>query len=104
MINLEALIAECEPYTVAYNVAGKALADVGLVPESEYDSVALIAKAAVLVLSRFLALSSESEGGFSQGFNREGLKERIKTLCKTAGINPSGFVQSITVQDGSNRW
>ncbi len=104
MTNLEALRAECEPYTVAQNIAEKALADAGLVPGDDYSSVSLIAKSAVNVLSRFLSLSNESEGGFTQGYNREGLKERLKTLCKTAGLDPSGFVQSITIQDGSNRW
>lgn len=104
MTNLEALRAECEPYTVSPAVAEKALADAGLVPEEDYDNAVLLAKAAVLALRKFLSLSNESEGGFTQGYSIEGLKQRITMLCRTAGLNPSGFVDSITVQDGSSRW
>lgn len=104
MTNLEALRAECEPYTVSSAVANKALADAGLVPVDDYGNASLLAKAAVFALSKFLSLSNESEGGFTQGYSIEGLKQRITVLCHSANLNPSGFVNSITIQDGSCRW
>lgn len=104
MNNLEALIAECEPFTVSNRVAEKALADTGLVPNAEYTSNSGIAKATVLALSRFLSLKSESEGAFSQSFDIEGLKERIKSLCITAGIDASNFMKQNSISDGSKYW
>ena len=104
MTNLEALIAECEPFTVSNRVAEKSLADTGLLSNDTYTSKIGIAKATVLALSRFLSLKSESEGSFSQSFDIEGLKARIKSLCSTAGIDASNFISQKTISDGSKFW
>lgn len=104
MNNLEALMAECEPFTISNRVARKALADAGLSAEVDYTSSRSIAKAAVLALSRFLALKSEGEGAFSQSFDIDGLKARITSLCATAGLDASNYLTQIRISDGSNRW
>ena len=104
MTNLEALIAECEPFTISKRVAEKALADNLISPDSEYSSKTKIAKAAVEVLSRYLSLRSEGEGSFSQGFDKEGLKARIKALAEIAGIDASSYISQVTVFDGSKLW
>lgn len=104
MNNLEALMAECEPFTISSRVATKALVDAGLAAEEDYSNKAGIAKAAVLALSRFLSLKSESEGAFSQSFDIDGLKYRIRSLCATAGLDASNYLTQVTVSDGSNRW
>ncbi|MDP3453013.1 MAG: hypothetical protein Q8R90_08670 [Bacteroidales bacterium] len=104
MNNLEALMAECEPFTISKRTIEKALTDNGLVPDSEYSSKSAIAKTAVEVLSRFLSLRSESEGSFSQGFDKEGLKARIKALAEIAGIDASSYISQVTISDGSKLW
>jgi len=104
MTNLEALLAECEPYTVSSKQAEKALVDAGLTPEEDYSSKASIAKAAVQIIAGFLSLSSESEGGFSQNYDTETLKIKIRTLCITAGLDASRFVSQSMISDGSKLW
>lgn len=104
MTNLEALMAECEPYTVTQKVAEKAINDNSLNPEDEYFDKKAIAKTAIDVLSRFLSLTSEREGAFGQGFDKEGLIMRIKALCQVAGIDASGVVKVSSISDGSHRW
>ncbi len=104
MTNLEALLAECEPYTVSSKQAEKVLLDIDVQPDEDYTSEKSIAKAAVLIISRFLSLNSESEGGFSQNYDTEGLKVRIRTLCQTAGLDASRYVSQSTISDGSKLW
>jgi hypothetical protein len=104
MTNLEALLAECEPYTVSTKQTEKVLLDLELQPEEEYSSEKAIAKAAVYIISRFLSLNSESEGGFSQNYDTEGLKTRIRALCQTAGIDASRYVSQSAISDGSKLW
>jgi len=104
MTNLEALLAECEPYTVSAKQAEKVLLDIGVQPDDEYSSEKSIAKASVHIISRFLSLNSESEGGFSQNYDTEGLKARISALCITAGLDVSRYVSQSTISNGSNLW
>lgn len=104
MNNLEALMAECEPFTISSRVANKALVDTGLSAIEDYSNKVEIAKAAVVALSRFLTLKSEGEGAFSQSFDSDGLKARIKNLCAIGGLNASEYLNQVTVSDGSNRW
>lgn len=104
MTNLEALLAECEPFTISNRVAQKALADAGLLAEEGYSNKASVAKASVFALSRFLALRSEGEGAFSQSFDLEGLKSRIRRLCELSGLDASSFIVQTTIKDGSKFW
>lgn len=104
MTNLEALMAECEPYSISVRVAEKSLADCQLVKDGDYTSKTAIAKAAVIALSRFLTLRSENEGAFSQTFDTAGLQNRICSLCLIAGLNASDYIPRKSVIDGSNYW
>lgn len=99
MTILEALMSECMPYTISANVYTKALVDVGLDGDDEYTASmsGKIFESAAKSLSNFLVLTSESEGGFSQGFDADKLKERIKSLSKQAGIDPSTYTLNPTI-------
>lgn len=104
MTNLEALMADCNPYTVLTGVAEKALSDSGLNPEDDYSDKKNVAKAAVEVLTQFLSLTSEREGAFGQGYDKAGLIMRIKSLCETADIDASRYVTQTKISDGSHLW
>lgn len=96
---LEALISECEPYTVPEKVLLKSLVDVGLDQSEVYslNNSKKVYEAAAGSLSRYTVLASESEGGFSQGFDVSRLKERIVVMCEKAGIDASTFIQTPTI-------
>lgn len=106
---IEALMAELEPYTAAVVVCKKALMDVGLDDVAEdtpytNDCKRTVAIAAIKVLKKFLALSSESLGKSSQSYNIEGLKRRIKELCAENGLDESEYLEIPSVTDGSMLW
>ena len=44
-----------------------------------------------------LSLSSDSTGRSSQSYNREGLEERIKALCKENDLDEADFIEVPTV-------
>lgn len=99
---LEALIAECEPFTVDTKLLMKSLVDIELIPTDIYaanDNVK-VSECAAKVLSQFLVLNSESEGGFSQSFNQTHLKDRIEILCSQAGVDASKYIQKPTINTG----
>ena len=104
----DALMCEVEPYTVSPLTARKALADAGVTGTDEaYDTEADrkgVAKAAILVLSKLLVLSSDSLGKSSQGYNTSELEKRIKRLCNECGEDVSDYVEISSITDGSNRW
>lgn len=95
MTNLQAIGCEVSPYCSGDNVLEleKALLSAGkrtgvtLAAKEEYtpDNDRIIALAAALVLVKYLSLSSEKEGEWSQGYNDK-LKERIAYLCREAGV------------------
>lgn len=96
---LEALIAECEPFSPDSRLLKKSLIDVGLSEDSDY-TVAInnkIREAAVLVLSKLVVLTSESESGFGQSFDGEMLKNRVNVLCAQIGIDASKYLNLPTI-------
>lgn len=116
MTNLQALECEVAPYCTGANQQlelEKAMlsachrAGAALSPSEEYNPEfdRVIALAAVLVLCKYLSLSSEEESEWKQGYNDK-LKERIKMLCKAAGIDASEFVPDavIKLSHASNRF
>lgn len=95
MTNLDALIAELEPYTASPLAYSKRLADHGII-ETEIYSVAnksKIALAALDLLVAMLPLTSDSTGSASQGYSREGLEERIKRLCRDNALDETEFIK-----------
>lgn len=66
------------------------------------DNEQVIILAAVLVLAKYISLTSENEGDWSQGYN-DGLKNRILALCKANNLNAEEFVPDAvtTLRDGS---
>lgn len=108
LTKFEALLGELEPYNPKSVTIKKALADAGVTDvEASYDAQTdkrNIAVAAVKVLSKMLALSSESIGKSSSGYSVEGLRQRINALCKENGLDVSDFVEISSITDGSNLW
>ena len=104
MTNLEAIQAEIDPFTLSRGALSKALADVGLVPITEYNNAKLIARATVKALSKLTVLAKESEGKFSQDYNPGAVEKRISLICLEFGFDASEFVISSSISDGSNRW
>lgn len=112
MTNLEAICCEVKPYDADELDCEKALlgackrngVEVLRIADSyDADNEKTIALAAVLVLYKYLTLSGEDEGEFSQSYNDK-LEQRIKVLCKSNGIDASEFVSSssiATISDGS---
>lgn len=115
MNNLEAVGCEVAPYCSGDNELEfeKALlsvckrAGVTLAAKEEYtpDNDSIIALAAVYVLVKYLSLSSEREGEWSQGYNDK-LKERIAFLCRTANVPVEEFMPDTVIRltHASNRF
>jgi len=107
LTNLDALIAELEPYTVSGAALRKALQDAGIEDEgATYDGTQKrgIAVAAIHCLRKLTVLSSDSLGKSSQGYNVDNLKARIKALCKENGLDVSEFDEVPEITDGSRMW
>lgn len=104
MTNLEAIKATIEPFTVGSNAIEKTLIDLDMSAHSVYTSAnkQAIAKASISVLQGCLALASESQGGFSQSYNIEGLKLKIESISKENGISIQ--LSQNTIRDKSNVW
>ena len=104
MTNLQALTATVEPYTASALSLELALSDVGLTTAATYSDKTLIAKAAISVLKKFLSLSNESEGGFSQGYNPAELHNRIAAIVAENGLSGSQYGTQPKITSASNRW
>lgn len=113
MTNTDAILCEVKPYCSDGNelelqkallVACKRLGCT-LEAEGTYapNNERAIALAAVLVLVKYLSLSSEHEGDWQQGYNDK-LKDRIKALCKANDLPAEEFVPDAvtTLRDCSN--
>jgi hypothetical protein len=105
MTNFEAVKGDISPFTADKIVIEKALIDAGLNLVDDYlpTKKEAIAKVSIAILMGFLALASESEGSFSQSFDKEGLKMKIDSLANLSGISVSG-VSSNIIRDKSNLW
>lgn len=104
--NLEALIAEIEPYTLSGGALRKALQDAGVDEGADYTPTDKrgVAVAAVNCLKKLTVLSSDSLGKSSQGYNVDNLKSRIKALCKENGLDVTEFDEVSEISDGSMYW
>ena len=113
MTNTDAILCEVKPYCSDGNtlelqkallVACKRLGFT-LEADGTYDpdNERAIALAAVLVLVKYISLSSEHEGDWQQGYNDK-LKDRILALCKANNLPAEEFVPDavITLRDCSN--
>ncbi|MBQ0161081.1 MAG: hypothetical protein KBT28_10755 [Bacteroidales bacterium] len=100
MTILEAIMAECEPYTASVITYEKALADGELSGADTYysDMKGAVARCAISVLTKMLPLTSDSTGSSSQGYNREGLVARISAICRENGFEESDFCPVPTVE------
>ncbi len=108
MTNLEALIAELEPYTVSSNTALRSLEKAGLVysataTATDTTNETALATATVDCLSKLLVLGGESEGGFSQSYT-DALKRRIRQICDLYGLDVTALTLNPSVDNASNRW
>ncbi len=106
MTILEALYAEVDPFSPSRNLAIRALEKVELTytDTADSDDDTLIATAAVDVLSRMLVVTSESEGGFSQSYDKAAIRSRIQQLCSQYGIDASAYVTGPAIYNSSTRW
>lgn len=105
MTNLEATKAEIAPYTADRLMIEKALIDNDIVAADDYvsENSKKIAKVSITILTSFLSLTAESEGGFSQSFDKEGLKVKIDSLAKANGISIPSVATNI-IRDKSDCW
>lgn len=111
MTNLEAIYCEVKPYCTDEYEYEKALLSackrarvtVGIKDEYSPDNERVIALAAIFTLQKYITLTSEKEGEYSQSYNDK-LKDRILFLCKSNGIDASEFVPDavITLSHASN--
>ena len=112
LTNIDALRCECKPYCSdgdelelqkALIVAAERM-QVELEAEGAYNpkQERAIALAAVMVLAKYVSLSSEHEGQWQQGYNDK-LEKRIKALCNANGLEVEEFLpeEVITITDGS---
>lgn len=88
MTNYEAISARLYPYDVDDNLIAVACLDAGLERDSEYTVSArkAVAMAAIDVLRQLVVLTSESNGGYSLGYDVDGLRRRIHALAKDNGL------------------
>ena len=100
MTNLDALMAEVEPYTVSPVAYSKRLVDAGIDENAEYTigNKKSIAICAVIILVSLLPLSSDNTGRASQSYDRKGLEERIKALCDENELDEEDYTEKPSVR------
>lgn len=88
MTNFEAISARLYPYNVDDSLIAIACLDATLGIDDEYTAAnkALIARAAIDVLKQLIVLSSESNGGYSLGYDTDELRRRIHDIAKDNGL------------------
>ena len=89
MTNFEAISARLYPYNVDDNLIAVACLDAELKTEDEYatGNKVSVAKASIDVLKQLIVLSSESNGGYSLGYDTDKLRRRIHDIAKDNGLN-----------------
>lgn len=103
----QAVLGEVDPYSPSSLTIKKALMDEGVDPSSGYvptNHKIMVIKAAINVLKKLIVLSSDSMGKSSQGYKEKELKNRIKSLCKEAGLDASDYTDVPTIEGGSQYW
>ena len=88
MTNYDAISARLYPYNVDDNLIAVACVDAGLGQEDEYSAKDKkpVAKAAIDVLRQLIVLTSESNGGYSLGYDVNELRRRIHDIAKDNGF------------------
>lgn len=88
MTNFDAISARLYPYNVDDSLVAIACLDAGLGTDDEYGAASkpLVVRAAIDILKQLIVLSSESNGGYSLGYNVEELRRRIHALAKDNGL------------------
>lgn len=88
MTNFDAISARLYPYNVDDNVITIACTDADMTAEDEYTSGnrVSVARAAIDILKQLIVLSSESNGGYSLGYDTDMLRKRIHALAKDNGL------------------
>ena len=88
MTNFEAISARLYPYNVYDNLIAVACLDAELKTEDEYatGNKVSVAKASIDVLKQLIVLSSESNGGYSLGYDTDELRRRIHDIAKDNGL------------------
>ena len=88
MTNFEAISARLYPYNVDDNLLAVACLDAELKTEDEYatGNKVSVAKASIDVLKQLIVLSSESNGGYSLGYDTDELRRRIHDIAKDNGL------------------
>ena len=88
MTNFEAISARLYPYNVDDNLITVACEDAELKTEDEYatGNKVSVAKASIDVLKQLIVLSSESNGGYSLGYDTDELRRRIHDIAKDNGL------------------
>jgi hypothetical protein len=106
MTNLEAVKGEIAPFTADKLAIDKVLTDNNLTGTSAYSTSnsKAIAKVSIVVLTSFLALASESEGNFSQSYDKAGLLSKIAALAKSNGLEDMLSSVGTTITNGSMYW
>lgn len=108
MTNYDAVRGEIAPYTADGVTIEKALIDAGLNAQDVYSvsNRKSIAEVSICVLKGFLSLTSESEGSFSQSYDKAGLQAKMAAIAHANDISDpelSHFSSSI-IRDKSNAW
>ena len=104
MTNLEALtanISDVHGVVLTENHFVKALIDVGLVDEDEYDSSNLIDRATLKLYDKIIAGANFGEGSLSYNVNIEALKRVRDQLADSLGLLEVKTQPSI---DNAPRW
>lgn len=88
MTNYEAISARLYPYNVDDGLIYVSCIDAGISPTNEYCSAARksVAKASIDVLRQLVVLTSESNGGYSLGYDVNELRRRIHAIAKDNGF------------------
>ena len=88
MTNFEAISSRLYPYNVDDNLIAVACLDAELKTEDEYatGNKVSVAKASIDVLKQLIVLSSESNGGYSLGYDTDELRRRIHDIAKDNGL------------------
>lgn len=108
MTNYEAAKADLLQYTASKASIQKKMLDANIDPEETYTvaNKENIAKVVVGILKGMLSLSNESEGGFSQSYDKKGLENYIKAYAAENALSElvSDLSDDYNIVDKSHMW
>lgn len=97
MTNFEAIREDLQPYPVRKSLIERKCEKYKLESSSEASDEKTIAVVVIEILTQMLTLNNVAEGGVSLSFNKEGVEEYIKQLCRQNGFDSSEYVKQPTV-------